>query len=287
MMRVIDFHTHTFPDHIAASAIGKLQAASHTRPFSDGTVSGLIKSMTEAGISASVVLPVATSPRQVEHINDASVRLNERSGETGVFSFGCMHPDYQGAARELGRIAGAGLRGIKLHPVYQGVDFDDPRFLRILEAAGALGLTVLIHAGLDVGFPGVEHASPRMIARALKSVGPVRLVLAHMGGWRCWDQAEQLLAGADVYIDTSFSLGAMTPSGDGHYRTAEELALLSEERFVRLIRAFGAERVLFGTDSPWGDQANELRRFLSLPLTDEEKRMILSENAERLLRSAI
>ena len=286
-MRVIDFHTHTFPDQIAASAIGKLQAASHTRPFADGTVSGLIKSMTEAGISASVVLPVATSPRQVEHINDASVRLNERAGETGVFSFGCMHPDFEDAKRELRRVAAAGVRGIKLHPVYQGVDIDDPRFLRILDAAGELGLIVTVHAGLDVGFPGETQAVPRKIRNALRAVGPLTLICAHMGGWRCWEEAAELLSDAGVYIDTSFSLGAMTPNGDGHYRTAEELALLSEKRFVRLIRAFGAERVLFGTDSPWGDQANELRRFLSLPLTDEEKRLILSENAERLLRSAI
>ena len=283
-MRIFDFQTHTFPDKIAAAAVGKLQAASHTRPFSDGTVTGLQKSMAAAGIAASLVLPVATSARQVEHVNDASIRLNNQAGITGVYSFGCMHPDYENHAEELRRIAAAGIRGIKLHPIYQGVNFDDPRYLRILETAGRLGLIVLIHAGLDVGFPGVVHASPRMVLNAMKSVGPVTLVLAHMGGWRCWDEALDLLPGTGAYIDTSFSLGSMTAGGDGYYKTPEELALLTEEKFVEIIRAFGSDHVLFGTDSPWGNQAAEVRRFLSLPLTDTEKQRILAGNAEALLQ---
>ena len=282
-MRIIDFHTHAFPDSIAAAAIGKLQAASHTRPFADGTVAGLRNSMTEAGISASVVLPVATHPRQVPHVNDASIALNDQAESSGIYSFGCMHPDYADVQRELKRIAGAGIRGIKLHPVYQGVDFDEPRYLRILETAGDLGLTVLIHAGLDVGFPGVVHASPQMILNAVRSVGPVTLVLAHMGGWRCWREARELLSGTGVYIDTSFSLGRMTPNGDGHYRTPEELALLSEAEFMETVRAFGADRVLFGTDCPWGAQKDALARFLSLPLAPQEQEAILHGNAEKLL----
>ncbi len=283
MTRIIDFHTHIFPDRIAAGAVAKLQAASHTRPFSDGTGAGLKKSMTEAGISASVVLPVATSARQVAHVNDASILLNARAAETGVFSFGCMHPDFEDAKRELRRVAAAGVRGIKLHPVYQGADIDDPRFLRILDAAGELGLIVTVHAGLDVGFPGETQAVPRKIRNALRAVGPLKLICAHMGGWRCWEEAAELLSDTGAYIDTSFSLGAMTANGDGHYPSPEDLALMGEEQFLRVLRAFGSDRALFGTDSPWGDQAAEVRRFLALPLMPEEKESILSGNARRLL----
>ena len=283
MMKIIDFHTHTFPDVIAAAAIAKLQAASHTRPFTDGTVRGLQKSMAEAGITASVVLPVATHPRQVVHVNDASIRMNETARETGIYSFGCMHPDFPDCQAELRRIAAAGLRGIKLHPVYQGVDFDDPRFLRILDAAASLDLLALIHAGLDVGLPGAMHATPRKVKNALRSVGPVRLILAHMGGWRCWDEVGETLADTGALIDTSFSLGAMTPGGDGYYQSPSELALLEEKQFVSLIRAFGSRRVLFGTDCPWGDQRTGIKKFLALPLTEEEQQAILWENGSKLL----
>lgn len=280
---IIDFHTHTFPDRIAPGAVDKLQAMSHTHPFSDGTAAKLRASMTAAGIDASLVLPVATSPRQVEHVNDASIAMNDAGGQTGLFSFGCMHPDYPDVSRELRRLARAGVRGVKLHPPYQNADFDDPRYRAILEEAGAQGLMVLVHAGLDVGMPGVQRGSPEMILRAVQAAGPVTLILAHMGGWHCWDRVLQLLPGTGVFLDTSFSLGAMTPNGDGYYPTPASLQLLTNEQFTALVRAFGADHILFGTDSPWADQAAALAQILSLPLTHREKALILGENAARLL----
>ena len=125
---VIDFHTHTFPDAIAASTLQKLSGVSHSRPFTDGTATGLRVSMAAASVDLSVVLPVATSPRQVRHINVAAARNNERAGETGLFSFGCIHPDCENWREELDCIAEWGLKGVKVHPVYQGVDLDDPRY---------------------------------------------------------------------------------------------------------------------------------------------------------------
>ncbi len=279
---IVDIHTHTFPDKIAAPTIEKLRSMSHTKPFSSGTVDALRESMSAAGVDRSVVLPVATNPRQVVHVNDASVQLNDRAAETGIYSFGCMHPDFPDWKNELSRVAGLGLKGIKLHPVYQGVDLDDPRFLRILDRAAEVGLVVLTHAGLDVGFPGRVNCSPEMALRALKQVGPVPLILAHMGGWRCWDQVEELLWDTRAYLDTSFSLGSMTPLGDGYYGPGD-LKLLGAEQFVRMVRKFGSQRVLFGTDSPWSDQRDSLAQLRALPLTAEELEDILGGNARRLL----
>ncbi len=282
---IVDLHTHAFPDNLAVRTVDKLQSASHTHPFSDGTVGALRASMTRAGVDASVVLPVATNARQVPHVNDASIALNEQGGETGVLSFGCMHPDFDGWRAELARLADAGVRGVKLHPVYQGVAFDDARYLRILDRCAELGLIVLTHAGLDVGYPGApDFVSPRQIASAVRQTDGATLVCAHMGGWRQWDEVERLLPETGVFLDTSFSLGAMTPNGDGYYQTPESLALLDEARFLRLVRAFGAARVLFGTDSPWDDQSGALRRFRALPLPDAERESILGGNAQRLLK---
>ena len=284
MSRIIDFHTHTFPEKIAPAAVEKLRGNSHTMAFTDATEAGLRASMERAGIDLSVILPVATSPAQVRKINDSSVRINERTGETGLLSLGCMHPDYEDWLEELRRIAAAGIPGIKIHPVYQGVDIDDPRFVRILSGCGELGLFVSMHAGLDVGIPGGEQAVPRKTLRAIRQAGPVTLVLAHMGGWKCWDDVEELLADSGAFLDTSFSLGSMTPSGDGYPWTEDTLRRLDAASFVRLVRRFGADRVLFGTDSPWADQRASVAEILALPLTDEEKQAILSRNAGKLLK---
>jgi hypothetical protein len=47
---VIDFHTHVFPDDIAPKAIASLQVQGNILAASDGTVSGLLRSMDRAGI---------------------------------------------------------------------------------------------------------------------------------------------------------------------------------------------------------------------------------------------
>ena len=275
---MIDFHTHTFPDRIAPAAMAKLQAASHTRAFSDGTTAGLGASMQAAEIDGSVVLPVATNPAKVAAVNDASIAQN---GQRGLIHFGCMHPDCSIWHEELGRIAAAGLKGIKLHPVYQGVDIDDPRNLRILERAGELGLMVVIHAGDDIGFPGEVRCSPQMIRRALQQVGPVRMICAHMGGWRNWQEVAENLLDSSALLDTAFTLGEIAAIDD-HY-APQELPMLAAEDFLRLVRAFGSERIVFGSDSPWDDQAQAVAAIRALPLTAQEQADIFHNTAQKLL----
>ena len=141
---------------------------------------------------------------------------------------------------------------------------------------------VLTHAGMDVGFPGKVNCSPKMVLHAVEQVGPVTLVLAHMGGWRNWDEVEQLLPQTSVMLDTSFSLGSMTPLGDGYYGPAD-LRLLDNDTFLRMVCTFGAERILFGTDSPWGGQRESLELLRALPLTPQEQGALLGGNAQRLL----
>ncbi|MCR4892148.1 MAG: amidohydrolase family protein [Lachnospiraceae bacterium] len=280
---IIDIHTHTFPARVAESAIGKLSHASHTIPFSDGSAEGLLSTMTAAGIDLSLILPVATSERQVEHINDSAAALNEAYSGKGLFSFGCIHPNYENYRKELLRIKELGLKGVKIHPVYQGVDLDDPRYLRIFDRIAELGLIAVTHTGLDVGFPGVVRCSPQMALHVVKEIGDFSFILAHMGGWKNWDEVPELLGETHVYLDTSFSTGRMHPLSDGYW-TEKDLDLLDRDGFMRLYRAFGPDRLLFGTDSPWSPQTESVSFIQELPLGAKEKRKILGENAALLLK---
>jgi hypothetical protein len=275
---IIDFHTHTFPDKIAHMAIDKLKSASHTKAFTFGTENELLESMKSCGISKSVVLPVATNPEKIPHINDISAKKNENGT---LIYFGAMHPDFEGAKEEMRRLKSMGVKGIKLHPVYQDIDFDDIRTLRILEYAEENELITVTHAGLDVGFPGVERCTPKMIKNAVSEVRPKRLVLAHMGGWKMWKISAEMLCGNDLFIDTSFSIGNMVQ--EMPYYSEEELKLLNSEEAVDVINAFGENNVLFGTDSPWSDQKDSLLDILHLPISDKAKEKILYKNAVKLL----
>lgn len=283
-MRVIDIHTHTFPAKIAAKAIDTLKGKSHTLAFTDGTIDMLARSMTDAGITCSVIQPVATNPKQVVHVNDSSIAINDRFSETGIMSFGAMHPDFENYRDEMKRLHASGIKGIKLHPVYQGVNIDDERYIKILRCAGELGLIVLIHAGYDIGFPGAEQALPERMSRALSEAGELKVILAHMGGWKSWREAAEIFSHRNVYIDTAFSLGEFTPNGDGYYKTHEECKMLNTEEFMHIVKSFGSKKILFGTDSPWASQIDTLNDIMRLQLTNEEKANILYNNSAELLK---
>ena len=280
---IIDFHTHTFPETIAAPTVDKLSHTAHIHPFSGATESSLKDSMARGGIDLSVILPVATSPRQVEKINDNAARLNEKYEGRTLLSLGCIHPFYEGYRDELKRAASLGLKGIKIHPVYQGTDIDDVRFLRIMDCAASLNLLVVTHAGSDIGYPGVEHCTPAMCRHVADEIGSFPFILAHMGGWRTWEEARELLAETSVFLDTAFSFGDISPLGDGYWE-GKDLHMMTEQDFTEFLKLFGAERILFGTDSPWSDQGQAKKWIEDLPVGEEEKSMILGGNARRLLR---
>ena len=277
-MVITDFHTHTFPDAIAQRAIAGMQANSHAAAFNSGTQDGLLASMDAAGIGRSVVLPVATNPLKISSMND---KLLSQEKSQRVVNFGAMHPQAENWKEELNRLASAGVPGIKLHPQYQDTDITDIRYLRILDHAAGLGLLTVTHAGDEIAYPGVVRCSPEMVRTVFDQLGNIPLVLAHMGGWKNWQRVAENLAHTGCYLDTAISLGSIVPIDD-HYAPAD-LPLLNEEAFVSLVRAFGSHRILFGTDSPWADQAEEIRKLTSLPLTQAELENILSRNATRLL----
>lgn len=284
---ITDFHTHIFPDRIAAAAIDKLSRAAHIRPFLDASAASLLASMEDAGIGRSVLLPVATTARQVEKLNDSAARLNEQYADPGagkpcLLSFGAMHPDYVGWHDELSRMKGLGLKGFKLHPLYQGKDIDDLSYLRIFERAAALDLIVVTHAGYDIGYPDVVHCSPQMCRHVCDEIGPFKFILAHMGGWRNWDEVPELLSDTGAYIDTAFSTEEFPPLDDGYWDD-KNTSMLDAAETVKIIRAFGSDHVLFGTDSPWSDQKQSLDFIKKLPLSQEELDNILCNNAERFL----
>ena len=277
---IIDAHTHTFPDRIAEHTIDKLSHDGGIRPFTGGTLRELADSSKRAGIDLSLILPVATSASQVIKVNDASARINEDSGSEPVFSIGCMHPDFPDYKKELRRIRDLGLRGIKLHPYYQDTCIDDIRYLRILSEAAELGLVVVTHSGLDVGYPGLVRCSPRMCLNAVHEVGEFPFILAHMGGWNSWEEALDLLPGTGVYLDTAFSCIPYYPRDPMEYADAEPM--MPDELFLRFVDTFGADHILFGTDSPWADQSEFVRRIARMPLSDVQKTKILGENAREV-----
>lgn len=262
---LIDFHTHTFPDKIAAQAIADLEMKANSKATREGTVSGLLKQMEETGVDLSVILPVVTSPKQFQSINDFAAKLNDQY-KGKLISFGGIHPLTEDYKTQLDYISSLGLKGIKIHPDYQRVMIDDKRFMNILDYASELGLIIVTHAGIDIGLPNPVHCPPDKALRVIREVKPEKLVLAHTGGWKMWDLVEAFLTGENVYFDCAFS---------SRY--------LSKEQFEQIVESHGAERILFATDSPWESPSETVKWIEGTNLSMEEKQMIYHQNAEKLL----
>ncbi len=279
---IIDFHTHTFPDNLAGRAISKLAASSRARNYLAGTAGALRASMKEAGVDFSVLLPVVTRPRQQEDINRAAIETNQYSRETGLISFGGIHPENEDYREILRFLSENGVKGIKIHPVFQRAAIDDIRYLRLIECASENDMIVITHGGYDIGFPGEDFSSVRRIERMLDTVKPRKLVLAHMGGWDCWEEVEERILGRDVWLDTAFSLLPIEPA-PGTARTPQENPPLSREQFLRMVRRHGADRILFGTDSPWSGQRQMVAAIRDSGLDAKEQEAVLGGNAAGLL----
>ena len=264
-MRIIDVHTHIWPDALAPAAVSAVGSQGHIAAHYDGTVSGLKAAMDRAGVDLSVVLPVATKASQVSTINDWAASLLD---DPAIVPFGAMHPDTEDPRAEIGRMRRLGLTGFKMHPEYQAFDPLDERLTPLYAAAVEYGMTVFFHAGGDVAFDTVR-GTPEVFVRLLERWPDLHAVLAHMGGFRQWHAVTGGLAGRDVYFDTAYTLGH-----------------LADADFVSLVREHGADRVLFGSDGPWTSLTEQLEHLRRLPLTSEELESILHANAERMLARA-
>ena len=260
----IDFHTHCFLDSLAERAVKKLADNSHIDPYLLGTCGDLSRSTKEAGLDYSLVCPIATKPSQPRNIHLWAMEFREKY--TNLLSLGTMHPDMDDFAQEAKFLRENGFRGIKIHPDYQSAFIDDERYMKMFAALCDYDLLLLTHAGFDIGLPQPRHCTPERMAKVMKEFSGLRIVAAHMGGVEEQEEVYKYYIGKNIYLDTCFTHHHIKP-----------------ETLARTIRDHGADRVLFGTDSPWSDQKQQREYIENLGLSQEETEKIMGENAEKLL----
>lgn len=258
----IDFHCHAYADKIAERAVSTLAQTANLSPCTDGTITDTIVKLKEWGIDYGVMLPVATKPTQQDIVNSWAAQVNGGS----IISFGSVFPLAEDALSQLDTIASYGLKGIKLHPDYQGFMLDDERILPLLKRCEELGLIVIFHMGFDDVSPDLIHATPKSARSIIERIPKLKLVLAHLGGNKLWDDVERYLVGTNCYLDTSFLVGLIEPS-----------------QLERIIKHHGADRILLASDCPWNKTTDVISLIESISLTEREKSLIYYENAASLL----
>jgi len=158
------------------------------------------------------------------------------------------------------------MKGVKLHPIYQGFQVLDERMMPVYQAAADAGLVLLFHSGDDIGFPGDHRCMPSTMMEVKRRVPALKMVLAHLGGFRQTADFERHCLGTGAHIEVSASI----PDGP-------------DETFTRVIRGHTPGHVMFGTDSPWDDQQVQIDRLKRSVEDAGLLEDILWNNAARLL----
>ena len=258
-MKVIDMHTHVYPDPIAMKAARSIRNYYHLGENMDGTVSTLLERGTAAGVTNYLILPVAVKPEHVHNINVFT--LQQMQAHTCFVGFGTIHLDMDNLMEEVERIPAMGLKGIKIHPDCQHFNIDDSRLFPVYEAAQGK-LPMMIHMG-DENF---NYSHPARLRKVLQEFPNLQVCAAHFGGHTLYETAREYLSDTNCILDISSTL-----------------MFLDQKTAEGYVNHYGAERLAFGTDYPVWDPVQEVQRLQSLNLTEEQMEQIAWKTAARFL----
>ncbi len=260
---VIDAHCHIYPARIAARAVAGTDGFYGLHSVHEGTVENLMTEGEKCGVDHFVVQTVATNPKQVKTINEF-IAEQVAAHPHRLTGLGTLHPESDDIAGDFRHLVELGLHGVKLHPDIQQFKIDDYRCLRIYELCEQEGMPILLHTG-DHRY---DYSNPNRLLPVMEIYTDLTLVGAHLGGWSVWDEAcDKLGTLPNLFVDTCSCLHFMAP-----------------ERMAEIIRHYGAERVLFGTDYPMWPAQPELTALLGMGFSEEEYRQIFSENAKKVFK---
>ncbi len=260
-MKLIDFHAHIYPEKIAQKAVESVGNFYHIPMDGNGTAEHLLSQGKEFSVSGYVVHSVAVDENHVQTVNNYIASECEKHQE--FHGFGTMHAAYGDKIGELKRMQELGLKGVKIHPDTQYYNMNDDRMDEVYDYLQKEQLPLLIHCG-DYRY---DYSHPRRLKDILNRFPKLTVVAAHFGGWSVWDLALEYLKDANCYLDTSSSI-----------------PMLGTVRAEELIRLYGAERIVFGTDFPMWVLKDELEFFDKMSLNEKERELIFYQNAAKILK---
>ncbi len=202
-----------------------------------------------------------------------------------LFACCTLDPTAPGAPEQLEReIREAGFVGVKLYPTNQCYRLSDPAARPFFEKVRELQIPVTIHYGISVA-PTSELASgnPIDLHPVARDFPEVSFIVVHFGAAYLREVLEVFYHCENVYVDTS---------GTNNWRKVLPYEISLRDVFAKCLDVMGADHVIYGSDS--GGVPSSYRDWVLLDQVDivenrlglsrEEKRLILSENAERLYK---
>jgi len=205
-----------------------------------------------SGVEKIVIFPFPSTAIEDERINDKVLELGKKNGKFIPYYY--IPEDLRPIPKERNFYGG------KWHWV-RGVQ-DCSSNYHVLEDPV---LDSFIEASEKVGLPIVFEEELVFTEAFVKRTRDLKIIIPHLGmlGGNPLDFLETFKQRENVFFDT---------------------ALAGTEAIMRFIEKIGKERILFGSDIPFGTMKRELEKILSLPIGGDEKEWILSKNLKRLVK---
>ncbi len=276
---IIDFHTHALPPQVKNNRSRYVERdAAFSEIYAPGknaiaTADDLIASMDREGVAVSVVVNYGWSTHELcvetnDYILESIARYPKRL--IGFCAISAYHDDQSLA--EIERCVRGGVKGVgELRPDLQPAETMTPKMLEpFSQLLIKHHLILLTHASEPVGhlYRGKGLATPEKLYSFILNLKGLPVVCAHWGGglpfYTLMPEVRQALE--NVYFDTAISPFLYRPE---IYRYVSDLV--------------GADRILFGTDYPVMAPSRLLKEIDAAGLSAEDRELILSGNARRLL----
>jgi hypothetical protein len=224
------------------------------------------KSMDDAGVDFTVCLPVSTFFVPFSDIKSAAEK------DPGIIPFtGIDHTKEYDFDASFAENVAAGAKGLKLHPILQRISLTDKRTFNAVEAFAPHKLPVLFHCGItsyyfgeDEKWEKPEYGAIHYAQKLVEAFPNVNFIAGHAGAFNIDDVISMLCQYKNVWVDTS---------------------LQSPENVKKLIKTFGPERILHGSDWPFTSRRISIKIVKKACHNDQSlERKIFFENAAELLK---
>ncbi len=219
--------------------------------------------MDAAGIDMAMTLGIANVAKNVDRTNEFIGSVDR----SRFIPFGTVHPELP-IRRNLQSLADNGIRGVKLHPLFQALSLADPAVVELVGALAEADITVITHAGAGGDDRANEAGAPRHLRALIDAIPSLRLIACHYGGYHRLDEAEHVVVGSRAVLETSWP---------------PRLADLDTARMRALVKRHGADRMVFGSDWPMTDPAAEIAAIRSWDLPADEEEALLGGTLAKLL----
>lgn len=265
---IVDVHTHVweYPAHLGDAFI---RDARITSGNPDLTIAVDLDAHWQAmaPVDRAVVLGFRARHVGVLVPNEYVAAYVDRHPEK-LIGFCSVDPQDDDAVDQLEHAIGTlGLRGLKVAPIYQNVHPSDPRFVRLMQAAEAMGVPVLIHQGTTFcENVSLELANPVLLQPLALQFPRLRMVIAHLGHPWIAETLVLIRKHRHLYSDISAL----------YYRPWQFYnALVTAMEYGVL------DRLLFGTDYPFTTPASTIEALRQV------NRMVEGTNLPRVPLQAI